>query len=73
MSEIQANHIPLDVMILDMDWHTEGWTGWTWDKSLFSDPKALLSWMHGRKLKVSLNLHPADGVDSDEDGLNNCA
>lgn len=69
VSEIQANHIPLDVMILDMDWHTEGWTGWTWDKSLFSDPKALLSWMHGRKLKVSLNLHPADGVDSDEDGF----
>lgn len=69
VSEIQANHIPLDVMILDMDWHTEGWTGWTWDKSLFSDSKALLSWMHGRKLKVSLNLHPADGVDSDEDGF----
>lgn len=69
VSEIQANHIPLDVMILDKDWHTEGWTGWTWDKSLFSDPKALLSWMHGRKLKVSLNLHPADGVDSDEDGF----
>lgn len=69
VSEIQANHISLDVMILDMDWHTEGWTGWTWDKSLFSDPKALLSWMHGRKLKVSLNLHPADGVDSDEDGF----
>ena len=54
---------------LDMDWHTEGWTGWTWNKELIPDPQGLLRWMHGQGLKVSMNLHPADGVDSDEENF----
>lgn len=69
VNAMQSREIPLDVMILDMDWHTEGWTGWTWNKQLIPNPPALLKWMHGRNLKTSLNLHPADGVDSDEDGF----
>lgn len=69
VTEIRQNQIPIDVMVMDMDWHNEGWTGWTWNKSLFTDPKALINWMHGRNLKVSLNLHPADGVDNDEEGF----
>ena len=64
--EIQSNKIPLDVMIMDKDWHTPGWTGWTWDTSIIPTPQALISWMHNRGIKTSLNLHPADGVDSDE-------
>lgn len=66
-TEIQSNKIPLDVMIFDMDWHTEGWTGWTWDKSIIPDPEGLIRYMHDKQLKVALNLHPADGVDSDEE------
>ena len=69
VNSMQSRDIPLDVMILDMDWHTEGWTGWTWNRQLIPNPPALLKWMHGRNLKTSLNLHPADGVDSDEDGF----
>ena len=69
VTEIRQNQIPIDVMVMDMDWHNEGWTGWTWNKSLFTDPKALINWMHGRNLNVSLNLHPADGVDNDEEGF----
>ncbi|MCR5077997.1 MAG: glycoside hydrolase family 31 protein [Prevotella sp.] len=66
-NEIQANKIPLDVMIFDMDWHTKGWTGWTWDKSIIPDPEGLIKFMHDKQLKVGLNLHPADGVDDDEE------
>ena len=69
VTDIKKNHIPIDVMILDMDWHTEGWTGWTWNKELIPDPQGLLRWMHGQGLKVSMNLHPADGVDSDEENF----
>ena len=65
--DIKNNDIPLDVMILDMDWHTAGWTGWTWNKKLIPTPKTLLSFMHRNDLQVALNLHPADGVDSDEE------
>lgn len=39
-----------------------GWTGYTWNKYLFPDYKAFLSALRERNLKVTLNLHPADGV-----------
>lgn len=62
--EILENKIPIDVMIFDMDWHIQGWTGWTWDKSIIPDPEGLIKYMHDRNMKVGLNLHPADGVDN---------
>ena len=67
VNDVKRNQIPMDVMIFDMDWHTEGWTGWTWDRTAIPDPEGLIDWMHQQGLKVSLNLHPADGVDADED------
>ena len=38
-----------------------GWTGYTWNKNLFPDPKGFLDELHARGLKVTLNLHPSDG------------
>ena len=67
VNDVKRNQIPMDVMIFDMDWHTQGWTGWTWDRTAIPDPEGLIDWMHNNGLKVSLNLHPADGVDDDED------
>ena len=69
VNDVKRNNIPMDVMIFDMDWHTEGWTGWTWDRTAIPDPEGLIEWMHNNGLKVSLNLHPADGVDDDEDNF----
>jgi hypothetical protein len=46
-----------------MDWHTpHSWTGYTWNRELFRDPPAFLRWVHGKGLRVTLNLHPAEGV-----------
>lgn len=67
--------IPFSVAVIDMDWHlTEvdprhgsGWTGYTWNRELFPDPEAFLAEVHRRGLRVTLNLHPADGVRSFED------
>eukprot|EP00181_Compsopogon_caeruleus_P002931 CAMPEP_0184689156 /NCGR_PEP_ID=MMETSP0312-20130426/30500_1 /TAXON_ID=31354 /ORGANISM="Compsopogon coeruleus, Strain SAG 36.94" /LENGTH=962 /DNA_ID=CAMNT_0027146473 /DNA_START=91 /DNA_END=2979 /DNA_ORIENTATION=- len=39
-----------------------GWTGYTWNKSLFPDPAKFLTWCHEQDLRVTLNLHPASGV-----------
>ncbi len=39
-----------------------GWTGYTWNKRLFPDYKAFLDKLHQKNLRVSLNLHPRDGV-----------
>lgn len=60
-------NIPVDVLVVDMDWHREGWTGWSWNKNLFPDPEGFLRWTNKTHLKTTLNLHPADGVGAHED------
>lgn len=59
--------IPLDVVVLDMDWHLEGWTGYTWDRRYFPDPDEHLRWLKKQGISVTLNLHPADGVGRHEE------
>lgn len=69
VEKFEENEIPLSVFIFDMDWHLvdidekygSGWTGFTWNKKLFPDPKRIIDWLHARNIKVALNLHPADG------------
>ena len=65
--EYAENDFPLDVMVMDMEWHKEGWTGWTWNRALIPDPAGLLKWFHGEGLAVTLNVHPHDGVQPRED------
>ena len=65
--EYKQHDFPLDVMVLDMDWHKDGWTGWSWNSKLIPDPKQLLSDLHAQGLQTTLNLHPADGIGPQED------
>jgi alpha-glucosidase (family GH31 glycosyl hydrolase) len=75
MTRFQDEGIPFSVSVLDMDWHVvdvdpahgSGWTGYSWNRELFPEPGALLSWLHEHGLRVTLNVHPADGVRSYED------
>ncbi len=67
VQEYRQHDFPLDVMVLDMDWHKDGWTGWSWNRKLLPDAEDLLKWFHDQKLFVTLNLHPADGVGPHED------
>jgi alpha-glucosidase (family GH31 glycosyl hydrolase) len=39
-----------------------GWTGYTWNKTLFPDPEDFLAHLHAEGLKTTLNMHPASGV-----------
>ena len=76
--------IPLDVFIIDMEWHETwriadrpdpldefgqrwGWTGYTWNRRLFPNPRATLGFLHDNGCKVALNLHPASGIQPVED------
>jgi alpha-glucosidase len=76
--------IPLDVLIVDMDWHEtygfsanvmekdsqdqwKGWTGYTWNKNLFPEPKQFIEWSNQQNLKTALNLHPASGIPTMEE------
>ncbi len=78
----EKNDLPLDVLVVDMDWHiTEksspeifshanpkpnGWTGFTWEKKYFPDYKGFLKWTDENHLQTCLNLHPAEGVQAHE-------
>ncbi len=71
VDDFHTYDIPLDVLVVDMDWHyTEpgkgGWTGYTWNRRLFPDPDGFLKYLKRNNLQVTLNLHPADGVASYE-------
>lgn len=77
MDDFESKNIPFTVATIDMDWHIvknvpkdvrptviqgAGWTGYTFEKSLFPDYKAFLNNLKGRNLAITMNLHPHDGV-----------
>lgn len=75
MDRFQAEGIPFSVAVIDMDWHLtdvepkygNGWTGYTWNRELFPDPERFMQNLHDRNMRVTLNVHPADGVRAFED------
>lgn len=67
VQEYKQHDFPLDNMVLDMDWHKDGWTGWSWNRKLLPDPREVLGELHAQGLQTTLNLHPADGVAEHED------
>jgi alpha-glucosidase (family GH31 glycosyl hydrolase) len=84
----RENDTPLDVFVIDMDWHKTlgmhfekmdqsghklGWDGYSWNPLLFPDPAAFLSKLHRDGLKTTLNLHPASGVQPWEDQYSSMA
>ena len=56
--------LPLDVIVLDVDWHLTGWCGWDWNPEFFPNPKAFLQWAHSSGLHIGANVH-IEGVPSD--------
>lgn len=67
VQEYRQHDFPLDNMVLDMDWHRDGWTGWSWNRKLIPDPAQLMRELHAAGLQTTLNLHPADSVAPGED------
>lgn len=71
VERFEAEKLPFSVAVLDMDWHLvddvdprfgSGWTGYTWNQNFFPDPAAFMSWLHDHGMKITLNVHPADGI-----------
>ena len=75
MNQFAERKIPFSTAVLDMDWHLtqiperygSGWTGYTWNRELFPEPAGFLKKLHERGMRVTLNVHPADGVRGHED------
>ncbi len=51
----------------DASGHRLGWTGYSWNKLLFPEPEEFLASVHEQGLKVTVNLHPAGGIQPWED------
>jgi len=47
----------------DQSDHSLGWSGYSWNKTLFPDPDDFLAKIHAEGLKTTLNLHPASGIE----------
>ena len=70
IERFEAEGLPFTVAVIDMDWHVvsvppqygSGWTGYTWNEELFPDPAGFMAWLHQHGLRITLNVHPADGV-----------
>lgn len=75
MDRFRENEIPFSTAVIDMDWHLvdipkkygSGWTGYTWNPTFFPDPQRFLTALHDRGMKVTLNVHPADGIRAHEE------
>lgn len=75
MDDFAKEGIPFSVAVIDMDWHLvqidkkygSGWTGYTWNRELFPEPKRFLDNLHERGMHITLNVHPAEGVRGFED------
>lgn len=67
--QFEMHSLPLDVFVLDMNWHTKNdWTGYSWDKRLFGHvAEDRVSYLKHRGLAVTMNLHDANGVNPWED------
>jgi len=57
--------LPLDVLVLDVDWHLSGWCGWDWNHDFFPNPRAFLEWAHDTGLHIGANVH-VEGVSPTE-------
>src|SRR5699024_7258621 len=67
---VEAEAVPFPVAVIDKDGdlvdvdpkYGRGWTGHTRNKEPFPGPAEVMAWLHRHGLRVTLNVHPADGV-----------
>lgn len=79
MDRFREEEVPLSVGVLDMDWHLvdhekvhksgmSGWTGYTWDRKLYPEPRPFLKKLYqDYNIRITANDHPADGIAAYED------
>lgn len=59
-----AGH-PLSTLVMDMEWHKEGWGHWELNPDLIPDPQRFFALCRKHGLEVTFNDHPLDVRDDD--------
>jgi alpha-glucosidase (family GH31 glycosyl hydrolase) len=65
VGEFRNRRIPLDVLVVDVDWHKYGWEGYDWNTKSFPDPQGFMNWCKTAGVKLTLNNHPSTIVAED--------
>ncbi len=60
------NKIPFSTIILNSDWHLKNEkkytdTGFTFNNKIFSNPKAMIDFLHSKGIKIGLTINPFEG------------
>eukprot|EP01063_Lacrimia_lanifica_P029738 TRINITY_DN4590_c0_g1_i3.p1 TRINITY_DN4590_c0_g1~~TRINITY_DN4590_c0_g1_i3.p1 ORF type:complete len:994 (+),score=371.47 TRINITY_DN4590_c0_g1_i3:66-3047(+) len=70
VAEYEHHGFPLDVLILDMNWHKKNsWTGYTFDPNLWPQAKESLGRIKARGVTMAGNLHDDAGVSDWEEAF----
>jgi hypothetical protein len=54
----EKHDLPLDVFVLDLEWHKRGWHGFDWDTEHIPTPGQLLGFLRERGIHTTFNVHP---------------
>lgn len=69
LANFAKNKIPYSVLLLGNEWHTKTdlpKTGYTFNHSLFPNPKGFVDYMHERGVRVGLAIDPSEGISKAE-------
>lgn len=56
--DFDKHELPLDVFVVDTDWHALNWHGFDWNPKLFPDPERFRKWKDKNRLHAAFNVHP---------------
>lgn len=69
LNHFEKKKIPLSIVLLDNDWHYRNIgdkkglrSGFTFNKSLFPNPKETIDKFHQRNIRFGLNVNPSEGI-----------
>jgi hypothetical protein len=61
----EQQDLPLDVLVLDLEWHQRGWNGFDWDTTHIHNPDDFLAHLREEGIHTTFNVHP-NGVPVDD-------
>ena len=68
VDDFKNKEIPLSILLLDKKWHIAEYkdkiydSGFTWNKTLFSNPEKMIDYLHKSGIRLGLNINPVPGI-----------
>lgn len=68
IDDFKNKEIPLSILLLDKKWHIDEYkdkiydSGFTWNKTLFSNPEKMIDYLHKSGIRLGLNINPVPGI-----------